>query len=88
MDDQLAALNRFRTSLRQFNQSLNGSMKELRRQDEQVKRLWRDSFRRDYDKRWASFSGPVEKYSQTQGARYEKFVDDKIRALNRYLHGH
>lgn len=88
MDDQLAALTRFRSTLRQFNEGLTTSMKDLHRQDEDVKRLWQDSFRREYDKRWTSFSGPVERYSKTQGARYEKFVDEKIRALNRYLHGH
>lgn len=88
MDDQLAALTRFRATLRQFNQSLATTMKDLERQDDQVKRLWQDSFRRQYDRRWAEFSGPVKKYSQSQGGKYEKFVDEKIRALNRYLHGH
>jgi len=87
VDDQLAALQRFNATLRQFNHSLRGSMNDLRRNHDKVLPLWRDSFRREYDRRWTSFSGPVERYNKGQGDRYERFVNEKIRAISRYLHG-
>ena len=88
MDDQLAALQRFRGSLQQFNESLHSSLKELSANHNAVTPIWRDSFRREYDRRWSSFSDPVDRYNQGQGERYERFVNEKIVALNRYLHGH
>lgn len=87
MDDLERELIRFDEALKRFNEHLKSSHDDLRRHHERVDTLWQDEFRKEYDRRWNEFSGPVEKYVAGQGQAYERLIAKRLQAVRRYQRG-
>lgn len=87
MDDQYAELRRFHGALTGFNQQLRRSVQDLKSRHDAVAPYWKDEFRRTYDSEWGTFDREMTDYLKRSAGRYERFLDDKIKALGRYLNG-
>lgn len=87
MDELERELVRFQQALKRFNETLRSSHDDLRRHHERVDPLWKDTFRKEYDRRWESFSGPVKKYVDHHGREYERIVENRLQHTRRYQHG-
>lgn len=87
LDDTHRELRRFKSDLAQFNDTLAGAVKTLQREHSGLSGIWRDKFRREYDKRWATFDKHMQQYLRKDAAKYAAFIDEKIGQLGRYLGG-
>jgi hypothetical protein len=85
MDDQLAQMERFRQDLSAFNERLAGAARDLTAAHERLSPLWQDSFRREYDMLYTPFSERLDHYHSQEAPAFERFLDQKIAALRRYL---
>lgn len=80
-------LHRFHARLVRFDEELTAGLSELERQHEQIDPVWRDRFRREYDRRYEELSTPVGAYADSEADAFERFLAGQIRALRRYLDG-
>ncbi len=87
MDDQLGQMQRFRHDLRGFNDRLTAAGRELAAAHERLAPLWQDSFRRDYDALYRGLAERLDRYRANEAPAFERFLDEKTAALNRYLFG-
>lgn len=87
MNDVDRELRRFLSDLKKFNSSLNGALKELETEHSAVTGLWKDSFRKQYDRLYTGWREPLKKYIEDAGPKFEGFLTTKIAVLQRYLNG-
>lgn len=87
MDDQLEALRRFDRELRAFNEELRQAFNDLQRQYDDTLPVWNDSVRQMLSARIDDARAPVEGYLHSEAEVFERFVAERIRRLDRYLHG-
>lgn len=85
LDDTHRELRRFKSDLARFNSTLAGAVKALEGEHSQLSGIWKDKFRRDYDRRWASFDKHMRRYLTHEAGKYSAFIDQKIAQLGRYL---
>lgn len=87
MDDVLDRMEAFRRVLSRFQESLEGSMAELAERHDAVDPLWQDEARRTYDLHHGPLHEMLARYVRQQGPDYLRFLDEKLRAIDAYLHG-
>ncbi len=87
MDDQFVELHRFRQHLVSVNERFRCSARELTIAHERADPLWQDSMRRTYDAEYDLFSERVRQYLEREAPNYERFLEEKTAALQRYLYG-
>ncbi len=87
MDDVFDRMQTFRHVLSKFQESLEGSMAELKSRHDAVDPLWNDEARRFYDLHYGPLHEMLARYVQTQGPDYLLFLEEKLRAIDGYLHG-
>lgn len=85
LDDTHRELRRFKADLATFNSTLASAVKALEREHSQLAGIWKDRFRRDYDRRWAAFDQHMQRYLTSEAGKYTAFIDKKIAQLGRYL---
>jgi len=87
MDDVFERMQMFRIVLQRFQESLEGSLSDLRNRHDEVDPHWQDEARRFYDAHYGPLHEMLLRYVQDQGPNYLNFLDMKLRAIEGYLHG-
>lgn len=87
MDETYVQMQNFERTLRAFNDRLKSSLNELESQHENVSPHWQDEMRRQYDAIWGPFLETMKNYVNKEGPEYVEFLNIKLYALGRYLHG-
>jgi uncharacterized protein YukE len=87
MDETYTQMRRFERTLRDFNESLKSSIKELEAQHDHVSPHWQDEMRKQYDAVWGPFKETMKHYVMSEGPGYVEFLNIKLHALRRYLQG-
>lgn len=87
MDDVFERMQRFARVLGEFQDALAASLNDLDRHHAAVAPLWRDERRRAYDAEYAPLHAFLVRYARELGPAYLEFLDEKLRALDQYLHG-
>lgn len=87
MDDVKRRADAAHDALEKFNESLRKAMGELERAHGHVAPLWDDSMRRDYDRQWKPAEEKMQEYNTRVGPNYVRFLSERLKHLQRYLHG-
>lgn len=87
LDDTYKELQTFDAALRRFHEALRSAERSLKSSHDRVDPLWRDSFRRDYDRRWREFGENLDGYMKHSADSYERFIAEKRQHLGRFLNG-
>ena len=87
MDDVFERMQLFARVLGEFQEALQASLNDLDRHHAAVDSLWRDERRRTYDAEYNPLHEALVRYVRQQGPAYLEFLDEKLRAINQYLHG-
>lgn len=87
MDDVERELKRFQRDLEAFNSTLRGATGALQREHDRISSIWNDEFSREYQRRWRTFSGNMERYQKSDASRYESFIKSKVRQVGGFLRG-
>jgi hypothetical protein len=88
MDDVYERMAAFARALAGFQQSLETSVGEMEARHRAVDPLWQDEARRHYDMHYGPLHDMLLQYLRTQGPLYLRFLEDKLRAIEAYLHGY
>lgn len=88
MDDVLERMQIFRNVLQGFHESLELSLSDLQSCNDEVAPHWpMDDARRFYEQHYNPLHETLIKYVNHQGPEYINFLEEKSRAIDRYLHG-
>lgn len=87
MDEVHRELMQFRRELERFHGSVRSSLQSLEREHDRVNSMWRDSFRKDYDRQWADFGKHMDSYLARDAEKYMSFLSSKINQVEAYLRG-
>jgi uncharacterized protein YukE len=87
MDDVFERMLLFRQVLQKFQNSLEMSLADLQARHDAVDPLWQDQARRFYDQHYGPLHAQLLRYVQQKGPDYLQFLEDKLRAIDAYLHG-
>jgi uncharacterized protein YukE len=87
LDETYAEMRNFEKALIDFNERLRASLAELEAQHDKVSPIWNDQMRKKYDAIWGPFLQTMKHYSVSEGPGYVEFLNIKLHALRRYLHG-
>jgi hypothetical protein len=87
MDDVFERMLAFRQALITFAQHLDESLADTSRHHDHIDGMWNDSTRRQYDDAWAPLQETVDSFLKQDCPTYVEFLDQKLSALNDYLHG-
>ena len=87
LDETAERMMIFHRALERFNERLNASCRDVQRHHEAIAPLWQDEFRRRYDATWGPFDDSMQRYLTRDRPAYEDFINQKLRAIEAYLHG-
>ena len=87
LDDTHERLLEFRRDLAQFTEQMATSLAALHDHHAALDGLWRDSFRARYDATWEPLVQGVTMFRDHESPEYDRFLQEKIVALDEYLHG-
>ena len=87
MDDTFERMRLFRRAVERFQDALESSLGDLERHHAAVDPVWRDDRRRAYDAEYAPLQAVLLDYARRLGPQFLDFLDEKMRALDDYLHG-
>jgi hypothetical protein len=87
MDDVFEHMLAFRHALARFQEVLEASAAEIRSRHDEVDPLWQDEARRFYDAHYGPLHAMLQRYLHFQGPDYLRFLEEKLRAIDAYLHG-
>ena len=87
MDELAQELERFGRALDEFVEVLKTSAQHRAEVEDRAAGLWDDAFRREFQRRYGEYAGPVAAFTEAGAARYQAFVDQKLRQVRRYLDG-
>lgn len=85
LDDTYREMRSFRRSLGGFHETLRSTRRELEEIEGRLVGLWDDAFRREFETRLADVEKPVDDFLKRGAERYERFFDERIRHLGRFL---
>jgi hypothetical protein len=88
MDDVFERMQAFARVLVKFQDSLETSLAVMQARHEAVDPLWQDEARRHYDRHYGPLHETMVNYLRIQGPDYLRFLEDKLRAIETYLHGY
>jgi hypothetical protein len=88
LDDTHERLIRFQLDLARFTEQMASSLGALRDHHAALDGLWsQDTFRRRYDAAWEPLERTVESFRDHESPEYDRFLAEKLAALDDYLHG-
>ena len=87
LDETHERLLTFQRDLAQFTEQMAASLAALHDHHQGLDGLWRDSFRHRYDAAWEPLVQGVETFRDHESPEYDRFLQEKIVALDDYLHG-
>jgi hypothetical protein len=87
LDDTHERLLIFRRDLTAFTEQMAASLSALLDHHTGLDGLWQDTFRARYDAAWEPLMRGVEEFRDHESPEYDRFLQDKIRALEEYLYG-
>lgn len=87
MDELHEQMQYFNNVLQRFQDSLEVSLNDLRSSHEVVDPHWQDEARRHYELQYGPLREMLQRYVTQQGPDYLRFIQEKIRFIDRYLHG-
>jgi len=87
MDEVPPRLFEFAIALRKFQESIEGSMRDMRRTHDAVDSLWRDNSRREYDAVYEPLEDRLRRYVEHESPLLREFIERKALLILRYLHG-
>lgn len=85
MNDVYEQMRHFSKELDHFHEVLQRSLKEMELRHGAADPLWKDSFRKQYDERWLPLQEKVQFYWKKTAPQYHRFLEEKLRSLERYL---
>lgn len=80
-------LERFSRALDEFVDVLKTSAQHRAEVEDRAQGLWDDAFRREFQRRHGEYAGPVAAFTGSGAARYQAFIEQKLRQVRRYLDG-
>lgn len=87
LDDVRDSMQTFIHAFRAFNQDLESSLAMLRERHDAISGLWTDEAARRYQQEFGPFEETLRRYSTHEGPRLQQYIEEKLRLLERYLHG-
>jgi hypothetical protein len=87
VDEALERLVQFRNALELFHQKLAASHRQVEQRRDTVSPHWQDANRRWHDERWGPLEESLRQFLTSEAPSCLEFLDAKIHALQRYLHG-
>jgi DNA repair ATPase RecN len=85
MDDVYREMHHFRAALLDFNTHLGEALNDLETQHTEID-LQGDA-RKRYDEEWTQLHEIARQYLNQDSITYVEFLNSKLNALDRYLHG-
>jgi hypothetical protein len=87
LDDVYERMDAFARALARFQESLAASLTQMQARHDAVDPLWQDAARRHYDLHYGPLHEMLVQYLRVHGPDYLRFLEEKLRALEAYLHG-
>ena len=87
LDDVYEQMRLFERALREFDEELHISAVALRKSDEELSGLWRDQASQRYRQAYEPLAQSLDQYLQHGAPQFEAFLENKVRQLEKYLHG-
>lgn len=87
LNDVQEAIGRFRAALRDFDEALLTSHRDLHARHDVIDGAWRDDAARAYHDVFDPLDDVMTTYINTQAPAFEAFIDQKLAQLDHYLHG-
>ncbi|OQY48251.1 MAG: hypothetical protein DRR08_10195 [Candidatus Parabeggiatoa sp. nov. 2] len=87
MDDVHREMLQFRAALLDFNTHLGEALNNLETQHAEIAPHWKDEARQHYDEQWTQLHEIARRYVNQESVTHVEFLNSKLDALDRYLHG-
>jgi uncharacterized protein YukE len=87
LDDVYEQMRLFERALVEFNQEIHASTAALEESHQEVYALWRDEAAQRYLQTYEPLAKSLEDYLRGSAPRFERFLENKLGHLERYLHG-
>jgi hypothetical protein len=88
LDETFERMQVFRTALQSFGTTLGHAIRDMRAKYQAVAPHWdNDQAHQTYLRHWQPLDDILERFVQHEVATYDDFLDQKLRALQHYLHG-
>ena len=87
LDDVYEQMRLFERALVEFNQEIHASTAALEESHQEVYALWRDEAAQRYLQTYEPLAKSLEDYLRGSAPRFERFLENKLGHLGRYLHG-
>jgi hypothetical protein len=87
LDEVFEQLRLFQRALLEFNQEVGTSAAALAKSHDELTGLWRDEAALRYQQAYEPLAHSLDDYLRAGAPRFEHFLDNKVRQLERYLHG-
>lgn len=85
LDETYDRMRVFQAALARFDEALRASLRALDASHTGAQGAWQDTFAREYAAAWEPLEQGLQRWCQHEGPQYRQFVDEKLRALVRYL---
>jgi len=87
LDDVFEQMRLFRKALLEFNEEVRGSAAGLAKAHDEVGGLGRDEAASRYRQAYEPLAQSLDTYLRDGAPRFERFLENKIGQLERYLNG-
>lgn len=87
LDEAAIELRRFRDALADFMEVLGVVGAQRAQVEERLLGSWDDEFAQEFARRHGEYARPIAQFAEHLGPGYLAFIDDKVDAIGRYLHG-
>lgn len=86
MDTTYEEMRAFYQELKKFNQLLAQTCREMESKHQDLYAAWSvDSYRKQYDQKWDPLQKQIKQYQTKSAPRYHRFLENKLKALQRFL---
>jgi hypothetical protein len=85
LDDVYEQIRLFQRTLSEFNEEIRSSALALAKTHEDVSALWQDEAGVRYRQSYEPLAQSLSDYLRVHAPRFERFMDSKVRHLERYL---
>jgi len=87
LDDVYDQMRLFQRALLEFNEEIRTSAQALAKSHDDLCGLWRDQAALHYRQLYEPLADSLHQYLQGDAPRFERFMENKVRQLERYLNG-
>jgi hypothetical protein len=85
LDEVYEQMRLFQRSLTGFNEEVRDSAASLAKSHEDVCGLWQDEAAQRYRQAYEPLAHSLDQYLRADAPRFERFMESKVRQLERYL---